>query len=120
VTVIITLPLPPSTNRLWPGRRRVYRSRAYLTWIKEAGWTLQMQKPTPFPVGSAIAVIIRAGKAKRARDIDNIGKALLDLLQAHRIVANDRDVADLRLAWDDGIPAGRVQVEAWAIERAAA
>jgi Holliday junction resolvase RusA-like endonuclease len=37
----ITLPLPPSVNRLWrAGRRRVYRSRQYEAWRTEAGWTL--------------------------------------------------------------------------------
>jgi Holliday junction resolvase RusA-like endonuclease len=46
-----------------------------------------------------------------------MGKAICDLLQTHRIVANDRDVRDIRIVWDESVEPGRVQVEIRAIER---
>ena len=121
-TVTISLPMPPSANRIWrAGRRRVYRSAAYLRWLRSAGWELKTQRPTPFPAGLSIGITIRAGKPdKRRRDADNIAKAICDLLQAHAVIDNDVNVGDLRIVWDDSIAAGRVQVEAWAIERRAA
>jgi len=42
----LTLPLPPSVNRLWrAGRRRAFRSKSYEAWRTEAGWQLKVQKP---------------------------------------------------------------------------
>jgi Holliday junction resolvase RusA-like endonuclease len=119
--VTIDLPMPPSTNKLW--RRsgtRVYLDARYIAWKRTAGWELVRQKPDRFPPGAQVAVTIRLGKSKRARDADNCAKGILDLLQAHGIVKNDRDVVDLRITWDAGIEPGRVLVEARAIERSAA
>ena len=121
-TVTIDLPMPPSVNRVWRVGvgGRVYTDARYVAWKRTAGWELVRQKPGRFPPGAQVAVTIRAGKAKRARDIDNLSKALLDLLQAHCVVANDRDVHSIAIAWDTSVEAGRVLVEVRAIERSAA
>jgi Holliday junction resolvase RusA-like endonuclease len=88
---------------------------------RAAGWEIAAQRPDRFPPGTAIAVTIKAGKARRGRDLDNLSKAIGDLLQAHRVVANDRDIADIRITWDhNNIEPGRVRVEARAIEERAA
>jgi Holliday junction resolvase RusA-like endonuclease len=109
-------------NRVWRvgAGGRVYKSPAYVAWAREAGWELVRQKPDRFPPGAQVAVTLRLGKAKRARDADNCAKGILDLLQAHGIVKNDRDVVDLRITWDATIEAGRVAIEVRAIERSAA
>jgi Holliday junction resolvase RusA-like endonuclease len=52
---------------------------------------------------------------RRKRDIDNIGKALLDLLVKHRVIDDDTNVVAISSAWSADVPAGRVLV---AIKRA--
>jgi Holliday junction resolvase RusA-like endonuclease len=117
----IDLPMPPSVNRIWRvgAGGRVYRDPEYVAWQRLAGWELAAQRPDKLPARTAVAVTIRAGRPKRARDVDNLGKALLDLLQAHRVIANDADVADLRIVWDTAIEPGRVRVDVRAIEKEA-
>jgi crossover junction endodeoxyribonuclease RusA len=122
VTVTIDLPLPPSVNRVWrvgPGGR-VHKAPAYVAWARQAGWELAIQRPDHFPPGTAIAVTVRAGKARRGRDLDNLSKAICDILQTHQVVANDRDITDIRLTWDASIEPGRVQVQIREIARRAA
>ena len=46
-----------------------------------------------------VAVEVRVGPRDKRRDLDNFAKGPLDLLQAHGIVANDRNVVDLRISW---------------------
>jgi crossover junction endodeoxyribonuclease RusA len=119
--VTIALPLPPSTNKLWRrSGKRVYLDARYVAWRRTAGWELQAQRPDRFPPGAQVAVTVKVGKAKRARDLDNLSKAICDILQAHRIVANDRDITDIRLTWDAGVEPGKVLVELRGIERSAA
>jgi len=85
----MTFPLPVSTNRLWrAGRGRVYRSPQYRAWVTEAGRELRAQRSKS--VTGPVAVTIAAGRQdRRPRDIDNLGKASLDLLVEHRVLADD-------------------------------
>ena len=109
----LDLPIPPSTNRLWRhGQGRTFLSQEYTSWIKSAGWELAAQKPTPIP--SPVAVTLKAGiPGGRRRDLDNIAKAALDLLERHGVVTNDATIVDLRLTWDKVVPAGRMRVSLW-------
>jgi Holliday junction resolvase RusA-like endonuclease len=102
--------LPPSVNHLWrTGRGKVYRSSTYDAWRKEAGWELQVQKPGR--VEGAVEVTISAGKPDcRRRDCDNLPKAILDLLTAHQVIADDSLVASITARWDTSVPAGRAIV----------
>jgi Holliday junction resolvase RusA-like endonuclease len=103
--------IPPSVNRLWRYNKRgtVYRSAAYEAWIEEAGWELHTQRPKP--ISSPVRIVLRAGLPERPRDLDNIGKATLDLLQTHGLIRNDLDVVHLTMRWDRTVPAGRLMVE---------
>jgi crossover junction endodeoxyribonuclease RusA len=118
----ITLPSPPSVNRVWRTTRtgKVYCDPKYAAWRKAAWWEIAAQRPGKFKLGEPVAITIRIGKATRARDIDNYGKALLDALQASGTLANDRDVHDMRVHRDTTVPAGRVVVEMRTITKAAA
>jgi Holliday junction resolvase RusA-like endonuclease len=119
--ITFTVDLPPSVNKVWRhSGKRVFRDPKYVAWQRTAGWELQAQRPDRFPANTHVAVTIRAGKAKRARDADNLGKGICDLLQAHQIVTNDRDIRDIRIVWDESIEPGRVRVEARVIEKVAA
>ena len=80
----IDLPLPPSVNRLWRSNRgRVHRAPRYLSWLKAAGWELVTQRPER--LAGSVRMTIGAGRPdRRRRDVDNLGKALLDLLYQAR------------------------------------
>jgi Holliday junction resolvase RusA-like endonuclease len=114
--VTIHLLAPPSSNRIWRVGTggRVHIDAKYASWRRSAGWELQAQRPGRFPAGAEVAVTLRLGPSasKRVRDIDNAAaKGVLDLLQSHQVIANDKLVADLRIVRDAGVEPGRVQVE---------
>ena len=97
-------------NRLWrTGRGRVYRSARYDAWRKAAGWELNIQRPPR--IGGPVAIMIAAGRPdRRQRDVDNLSKALLDLLTVHRVIEDDSRVVSLTSRWDDAIAPGRIVV----------
>jgi crossover junction endodeoxyribonuclease RusA len=108
--VLLQLPLPPSANHLWRiSRGRVHPSAEYARWVEEAGWVLKAQKPQGLP--GLVRVKLRAAIPETARDLDNILKPTLDLLERHEIITNDRAVVGLEATWDRTIPAGHVLVE---------
>jgi Holliday junction resolvase RusA-like endonuclease len=73
------------------------------------------------PSGIEIAVTLRIGPAKRKLDADNAAaKQVLDLLQHHEVIANDKLVDDIRTVRDVSVEPGRVLIEVTAIERSAA
>ena len=79
--LIVTLPLPPSTNHLFAtvkGGR--IKSRAYNAWINEAGrtgaWQRLVEDGTPSPPWEAF---LRVYGLPRRRDLDNTIKPVLDL-----------------------------------------
>jgi Holliday junction resolvase RusA-like endonuclease len=47
---------------------------------------------------------------RRRGDVDNLGKAVLELLQAHRVIEDDAQVVSLTSRWDSTITPGRLQV----------
>lgn len=110
-TTSLDVAIPPSVNRLWRYNKRghVYRTAAYEDWIAEAGWELRTQRAKP--VSSPVRIVLRAGLPERPRDLDNVGKAALDLLQTHGLIRNDIDVVHLTMRWDRTVPAGRLLVE---------
>jgi crossover junction endodeoxyribonuclease RusA len=111
----LDLPLPPSTNRLWrAGRGRVYRSKRYMSWCRDAGWELNLQRPSRLT--GAVVVTIAAGKPdKRRRDIDNLAKSTLDLLVAHQVIEDDAKLVSITSRWDETIAPGRIAVTVAAV-----
>lgn len=87
----IALPWPPSTNNLFvnKGRRR-FVSQEYAAWRREAGWTLQAQRPPKF-LGQVEIGIELCAPHRRRYDLDNRVKATLDLLTEHRVIRDDSD-----------------------------
>jgi len=105
--VRLALPWPPSTNNLFVnvGNKRV-PSRDYTAWRKEAGWTLQAQRPPKFKGAVTIGIELCPAHSRRY-DLDNRSKALLDLLVTHNVIADDnadvvREVSVKRV--DGGAP----------------
>jgi hypothetical protein len=90
--VAIDLPMGPfSTNDLYQpiiraGKPALVRSKAYLAWIEEAGYRLNVQRPGRVSGHFASNIYIEEG----AKDIDNCVKSLHDLLQKQGVIDNDK------------------------------
>ena len=97
----IRLPPVVSANAMYRSiaRGRVIKSKPYRAWIEEAGKVLQAQRPEPVP--GRVEVGLEVPRA--AGDIDNRAKPILDLLEAHGIIDNDRNVECLAIKWADGV-----------------
>lgn len=91
--VVVDLPRPPSLNRLWRfGRGRMYRSKAYMDWLRQADLHWLCAKPkmrVKGILGTFQAEIILSRPDKRRRDVDNGVKAVLDWAQRVEIIEND-------------------------------
>ena len=81
--MVITLPYPPSTNRLWRYTQRgVYRTAKYMEYIGACP------------------------PDKRIRDLDNLLKSLLDVCVKLGCLTDDKWIHDLSIRWDRSIEVG--------------
>lgn len=109
--VIISLPMPPSTNNLFAtynGRRII--TRGYKAWKLAAGASLSRYAPEPLerPYG----VHIRLNMDHRG-DVDNRAKPVLDLLVSHKVISGDNFVNTLRIDRDRTV--SECEVEIWSL-----
>lgn len=86
--IIITLPKPPSLNKLWitVGRGRV-RSQEYSEWLRVAGWDVRRQMAGVPPIDCRFDVTIQVPISRR--DTDNWCKSILDLCEKVGVITND-------------------------------
>ena len=101
----LLFPFPPSTNHLFAGKSRRYRSKAYQDWSVEAGLMLMKQKPLPrFP--GKVNVVITCGRPdKRRRDLGNLEKAITDKLVELQVLKDDSLIECLTITWGDVVGA---------------
>ena len=114
--IILTLPFPPSTNRLWrhwQGRTLISKEgRAYRMAV---GRLVAVARPEPFgchPVRMTIDAWMPDG---RRRDLDNLLKSTQDALGAARLYEDDSQIVDLhirRAGLDRARPRLEIQLEA--------
>ena len=109
---VINLPMPPSVNGLFLNRiggRSI--TKRYADWRKEAGIALINQRPER--VSGRVSITMAVQEPKRASDLDNRIKPVLDLLVEHRVIDNDdnRFVRCLQVLWDKSTDGVRVQIE---------
>lgn len=106
------LPMPPSVNKIFanvPGVGRV-KTEAYKNWITEAGWMLLAQRNIGtrrhrLLVGPVEVSVTAYRPANKKRDLDNILKALLDLLTSTQTIKDDSQVVALSARWvEEGPP----------------
>ena len=103
--------MPPSVNNIFvnvAGRGRV-KTKAYKAWLGEAGWMLVTQRNqhrSHKRIDGPVAVDVRAYRpASKRRDLDNILKALLDLLSHTQTIKDDSQVIEINAKWvDEGVP----------------
>lgn len=106
------VPVPPSTNALFvniPGRGRA-RSKAYRSWLDEAGHLLATQRPGR--IEGRFAVLVRVPEKTRL-DLDNAYKAIGDLMVKHRITSDDKLLQRLTIERTPGIASACVSVMPW-------
>lgn len=94
----LTLPVPPSSNRVWSPRKGGGQrlSDAYSRWLTDAGWRINQQRPGRIEGGYELTLWL---PAVSKMDLDNAIAGISDVLQSHRIIANDRDAEEIALYW---------------------
>ena len=110
--IVLTLPMPPSTNRLWRiAGKRLIRSEAYKSWQIEAGWIIQGKKAAGRLRGLTGPYLLDIEAARgRRRDLDNIVKAASDIRVKQGVVRDDSDCAGLTMRWTDDLARGTIRV----------
>jgi crossover junction endodeoxyribonuclease RusA len=111
--IALTLPEPPSSNRYW----RVYRGRAVLSKealaYREAVAEVAVREGVQ-PIEGPIAVSLDWYRGRRAGDLDNRLKQVLDSLQGIAY-ENDSQVIRLTAARFDAPRNGRLEVRVEAV-----
>ncbi len=115
--ISLSLPMPPPLSALYrnvSGRGRVKTER-YKTWLRAAGNEVLA---TPIdrrpPIVGRFTLTVLAGRPdKRTRDLDNLLKAVGDLLQAHGLVENDGLAESITVAWSRHVEKRRIEVKVW-------
>jgi len=106
--ISLTLTYPPSANRLWRNvKGKTLKSGHYRAWLLEnrhAGLGLGSID------GPYALHVIATAPDRRARDLDNLPKAINDCLQAIGVVANDSNTKRLTIEWGSA-PAPGVSIE---------
>lgn len=97
----LTLPYPPSVNNYWRrtkdgfyvSKKGVdFRNSVYLTALKN--------KATKNLSGSLKVEIFVTVPDRRARDLDNLGKAVCDSLKYSKVIEDDKYIDDIRIVRD--------------------
>lgn len=108
---MITLPYPPSTNRLWRAvNGRNIKSAEYRRWLAE-GWRADFAQrqvgETRVSVSGPYKLTIVADRPdNRRRDLGNLEKPVSDLLVALGVISDDCNAQEITLKWSEK-PASR-------------
>jgi len=116
--LLARLPWPPSVNRLWrQGRGRVHLSPEAREWREEAQWRLRLRWGRQEALeGPVVVHILAVPPDNRKRDLDNLGKSVLDALQGV-VLADDSQVRRLLLDRTEPQPGGWVLVRVFRYRR---
>ena len=97
----LSLPYPPSVNRLWRSSAggRMYRSKEYNSWRDAAGWSVSSQAKGKGIKGFYTLEVRAVKPDKRRRDLGNLEKAISDLLQEVKVIEDDCLCQDIHLMW---------------------
>lgn len=123
-TVQVTLPFPPSANRLWrsvPGLRSPIKSKEYREWLKDAAYAIPMDARGLIRAEHEI-VMIANRPDRRARDLDNLLKPLLDSLKDQDgplkgVIRDDSDTRKITIGWAGDEPVKSATVTIWVTSR---
>ncbi len=109
----LELPFPPSVNHY-------YRRVGYRTLISREGRRFRERVCAHLaasgirPLSGPLRMVIEVYPPdRRARDIDNLQKGLLDSLEHGGLYRNDSQIDDLRIKRRRCVPGGRTVVRVW-------
>lgn len=95
----IELPCPPSANTIWRNvKGRTLKSKPYRTWLRVCDPILwNAYKDYEMITGPCAVWIEYQPSTGNFKDLDNVAKPILDLLQKAEVIENDRFVEILNL-----------------------
>jgi crossover junction endodeoxyribonuclease RusA len=100
---VYRLPIPPSVNSLWRiTGRRMYRSKKYMQFIVDCEKALEGQQKPAIDYNFDVEIIV-GRPSKRRMDIDNRGKAIMDVLQHLEIITDDCLANRVTMMWSNDI-----------------
>jgi crossover junction endodeoxyribonuclease RusA len=107
--VVLKLPVPPSANRYW----RTYNGRVTVSaeasaYKSEVGWLCSQVQP----LAGDVAVSVTVYRERKAGDLDNYLKVLLDALKGI-LYPDDKAVVEIQAYREDDKDDPRVMVTAW-------
>lgn len=108
----ITLPYPPSVNAYWKSR---WTGKFIQHYISPQGRAFRHQviralSDWDMILGPLAVRVDVFPPDRRARDLDNVCKSLLDAMEHAGVYEDDSQIADLHLIRRDPAPPGRVEV----------
>lgn len=103
---VIMLPFPPSTNGLYAGKARRFKSKAYKTWIEEAGYMANTQDCQYFY--DRVDITFHLNNNIDSSDCSNYIKAAEDFLVMRGIIKDDckKYVRSTKSIWSDEVSNG--------------
>ena len=109
--LVLELPLPPSMNHYWRwGGRRMLISRAGREY-RELVIQMLAGRRSPALTGRLDVAIAVHPPSRRAIDLDNRLKSLLDALEHAQVYRNDSQIDRLEVVRAGIVPGGQVVVE---------
>jgi Holliday junction resolvase RusA-like endonuclease len=100
--ISLWLPFPPSTNGLYSGKARRFKSERYKEWIVQASLALSEQYYVPITSKKPIQITFTLARPdKRIRDEQNYAKATTDFLVARGVILDDRYIGRTITEWAD-------------------
>lgn len=112
---MIRLPWPPSVNHYWGHRgSRRFLSPKVRAWRREATVLVRAARRVTF--SAPVAVVLHLYPPdRRKRDLDNVIKAVLDVLVLGGVLKDDSQVVELRVVKNPPQKPGQVLVEVWEV-----
>ena len=115
MSLVITLPFPPSVNHYW---RHVVMGKRVTTLISAPGrkysaavqGEVLLQKAARRINSHVAMTVLLHAPDRRRRDVDNYAKSLLDSLVKSGVLEDDSVVRDLRLVWGEVLSGGKAVV----------
>lgn len=106
------LSYPPSANSIWRSKgSKVYRSPEYVSWRRDASWTVKAAVMIQGAIQGPYSLLIEAGRPdRRKRDIDNLIKPLSDALVHGGAIADDSDCETVTAMWVPDLKGVRITI----------
>lgn len=116
--VALSIPFPPSLNSIWRAYKgRMILSAPYRAWRSSAACSVADQLSaydrTRIIVEGPYRLTLTVSRPdRRARDLDNLPKAISDLLKASGVIRDDSDCTTVTVEWSADKPAKGARVVA--------